>query len=130
MKNPFSPGDKKTYEVTVTPDMQAQFHGRVVHPVYSTFALARDAEWCCRLFVLDMLEEGEEGVGSYVSVEHKAPARVGETVTLTATLMWIEGRAIRCSYQAHVGSRLVAQGEQEQRIIWKERFDQLLSELQ
>ncbi len=136
MKNPFQPGDVKTYALTVTPDKLARFPdqpgGGLIHPVYGTFALGQDAEWCCRLFVLDMLEVGEQGVGSLLTVEHLSPAPQGSRVTITATLEAVEGRRVRCRYQAHVlgsaGERLIAQGVQEQRIVDAARFAQSLAD--
>ena len=83
MKNPFNPGDVKTYSHTVTVADVARLPGGLVHEVYSTFALARDAEWASRLFVLDMREDDEEGIGTAVQVTHHSPALVGETVHFT-----------------------------------------------
>ncbi|MBX3101290.1 MAG: hypothetical protein KF690_02140 [Bacteroidetes bacterium] len=127
MKNPFMPGDTQTYHTVVRMEDRAAFHGQVVHPVYSTFALARDAEWTCRLFVLAMKEVGEEGVGVQVTVQHHAPARVGERVTFVATLVSVSGNTVHCTYTAHVGERLIASGEQTQKIINKAKFDAALS---
>ena len=56
MKQIFKYGDTKEYYRVVAKGDVAKFNGVVVHPYYATFALARDAEWTCRLFVLDMKE--------------------------------------------------------------------------
>jgi predicted thioesterase len=134
MKNPFSPGHVKVYATTVTPDKLAAFDaapgGGTVHPLYSTFALAKDAEWACRLFVLDMLEPGEEGIGSFVSVRHVSPALQGSNIRIEATLQRVEGSLIYCTYQAFCDGRLLAHGEQEQRILDKARFYASLAKLQ
>jgi fluoroacetyl-CoA thioesterase len=129
MKNPFQPGDIQTYRTTVTDDKLARFDAGLVHPVYSTFALAKDAEWACRLFVLEMKEDGEEGIGSYISVEHMAPAPLGSDIIITATLVEVIKNRIQCRYAVHSGNRLIATGEQTQKIIAKDKFDQLLAEL-
>jgi predicted thioesterase len=130
MKNPFQPGDVQVYHTTVTPDKLAHFaEGGPVHPVYSTFALAHDAEWVCRLFVLQMTEPGEEGVGSYLTVEHISPALLGSEVHLEATLQAVEGNLVRCTYAAYCGKRLLARGEQHQRILNKARFEATLQQL-
>ena len=60
MKNIFKPGDQKHYRVRVTESDCAAFQGKLVHPVYATFALARDFEWSSRLFFLEMKDEDEE----------------------------------------------------------------------
>lgn len=129
MKNPFKPGDIKIYETKVTEDKLARFDAGEVHPVYSTFALAKDAEWACRLFVLEMKEDGEEGIGASVSVEHLSPALNGSTVVFTARLEAVEKNSVVCSYQARVGERLIAQGTQTQKIINKQKFDDYLERL-
>ncbi len=127
MKNPFQPGDTKLFETTVTADKLAEFESGVVHPVYGTFALGRDAEWACRLFVLEMKEEGEEGIGSYLSVEHVSPAPLGATVEILATLEEVIKNEIICRYEVISEGRLVAKGRQIQKIIQKTRFDALLA---
>jgi len=129
MKNPYQIGDVEVYHTTVTPDKLAQFDAGLVHPVYSTFALAKDAEWACRLFVLNMKEEGEEGIGSFVSVNHVAPAPLGSAVEIRATLQEVTGNKIVCSYQAFCGERLIAEGSQTQKIINKTKFDALIESL-
>jgi fluoroacetyl-CoA thioesterase len=127
MKNIFKAGDIKTYSKIVQADETAKFENGEVHPVYSTFALARDAEWCCRLFVLEMKESDEEGIGTMVSVYHHAPAQIGETVTITATVKSINKNEIICTYEAHSGTRLVADGEQAQKILKKEKLKEIFN---
>ncbi len=127
MKNPFKPGDTKEYITKVTEEKLARFESGLVHPVYATFALAQDAEWCCRLFVLDMLEEGEEGIGTFVSVHHEAPAPLGATIRFVATLMYVKGNTVHCRYEAFFKNTRIAFGEQTQKIIHKATFQKRLS---
>lgn len=129
MKNPFNIGDIKTYTHTVTQEDIARFDSGTVHEVYSTFALARDAEWSGRLFVLEMKEEGEEGIGSGLNVTHISPALVGQEVTFTATLVAINKNEVITDYKATVGSRTIAEGRQWQKIVIKEKLDRLFNSL-
>ena len=129
MLNPFKPGDQKTYKLTIAEADTAAFAGDQVHPVYATFALARDAEWACRLFVLEMKENDEEGIGTMVTVNHESPALVGSEVVITATVKTIEKNSIICTYEAHVGERLIAHGEQGQKILKREKLNRLFAEL-
>ena len=62
MKNIFKVGDKKVFERLVRQEDGASFEGSHIHPVYATFSITRDAEWCSRLFVLEMKEADEEGI--------------------------------------------------------------------
>ena len=87
MKTPFKIGDTKTYSKVVGADETARFESGEVHPFYGTFALGRDVEWAGRLFVLEMKEEHEEGIGTFLYVDHHAPAFVGETVSIIMHLL-------------------------------------------
>lgn len=118
----FQPGATKTFSRLVSETDTAVFNNETVHPVYATFAVARDAEWCCRQFVLEMKEADEEGIGTMVSVEHHAPALVGSRVDFTATIASIRDNEILCTYEARVNNRLIACGQQIQKILKKEKI--------
>lgn len=122
MLNLFKKGDRKQFQRTVRQEDCAAFESGLVHPVYSTFALARDAEWTCRLFVLEMKESDEEGIGTFINVEHYAPALVGEQVNFEATLDLVNGTEVICTFTAKVGEALVASGRQGQKVLKKEKL--------
>ena len=122
----FKPGDRKTYKHLVSQQDVAAFHGKEVHPVCATFSLARDIEWTTRQFVLDMRDEDEEGIGTFLSIDHKGPAFVGEEIFFEAWVDSIERNELICHYQASVGSRLVAVGKTGQKILKKEKLNRLL----
>lgn len=122
MKLVFKPGDKKCYTVEVTKQDVAAFNDEVVHEVCSTFALAREIEWSTRLFVLEMKEETEEGIGTRLEINHKGPAFVGETLTIEATVESINGNELLCSYRARVGDRMVAEGVTGQKVLPKDKI--------
>lgn len=125
MKNPFSIGDKKYYQKVVQKSEVATFESGEVHPFYGTFALARDAEWSSRLFVLEMKDANEEGIGIFVNITHVAPALVGEKVVFTAKLIQVQKNEVICSIEAAVGDRLIAKGETGQKIIKRTKLDEL-----
>ena len=129
MKEIFKPGDKKTYRRQVKKDDVAVFEAGLVHPVYATFALARDAEWVGRLFVLEMKEEHEEGIGTFIQVTHHSPALIGEEVTFEAVVKSIVRNEIICSYRASCGDRLIADGEVGQKILKKEKLEGIFAAL-
>lgn len=129
MINPFEVGAQKKHSILVEPKDTASFDSGEVHPVYATFALGRDAEWCCRLFVLEMKEADEEGIGTYLSVTHLSPALLGSRVDFTATVLSVKGNEIICSYEAKVGDRVIAKGEQGQKILKKIKLETLFNHL-
>lgn len=128
MQHPFQTGDQQRFTRVVREEDCAAFDNDMVHPVYSTFALARDAEWCCRLFVLEMKESDEEGIGTMIRVQHHAPAKLGSSVDFTATITSLQGHEIICSYEARIGQQLIASGETGQKILKKEKLKRLLGE--
>jgi fluoroacetyl-CoA thioesterase len=129
MTNIFKTGDTKTFSRKVKAEDTASFDSGEVHPVYATFAVARDAEWVCRLFVLDMKEDDEEGIGTFITVKHISPALVGEEVKFDATILILDKNSIICSYHAYCGERLVAEGETGQKILKKERIERMFQEI-
>jgi predicted thioesterase len=130
MIQPFLIGATKQFVRKVGTADTAAFESGEVHPVYATFALARDAEWCCRLFVLEMKEIDEEGIGTFVNVNHHSPALVNSEVVFEATIKSIQKNELICNYTAKVGERLIASGEQGQKIIKKERLEQVFASIQ
>ena len=130
MVNPFQIGDTKEFRHTVTDADAARFESGEVHQVYSTFALSRDAEWAGRLFVLEMKEAHEEGIGTGITVTHHSPALMGQEVVFTATLTEVNKNEVVVDYTAHVDKRLVATGKTWQKILRKEKIDALFGSLQ
>ncbi|MBL7846091.1 MAG: hypothetical protein JNL40_01390 [Cyclobacteriaceae bacterium] len=126
MKRIYEKGDQKIYRKTIAQEDLAAFHGSVLHAVYATFALARDFEWSSRLFFIDMKEDDEEGVGTFLQIYHRSLAFAGEEVVITATVDKIEGNELLCHIEARVGDRLIADGVTGQRMLKKERLNALL----
>ena len=126
MKQLFKVGDEKVYKRRVTKDDFAAFHGQLVHPVLSTFSLARDAEWTTRQFVLDMRDEDEEGIGTFVNVEHVSPAFEDEEITYTGRIQDLKGYEIICTVEAHAGDRLIAKAATGQKIFSRTKLNKIL----
>lgn len=129
MVSKFTTGDKKYFEKLVRVEDTASFESGTVHELYATFALTRDAEWSSRLFVLEMKSDNEEGIGTFVHVNHVSPALVNETVLFEAVLEEIKGNAVNCSFTARVGNRLIAEGRTGQKILSKEKIERLFEDL-
>jgi len=129
MNSIFKIGDQQNYELIVGINDTATFNSGNVHPVYATFAIGRDAEWCCRLFVLAMKEADEEGIGTFLHIEHVSPAMVNDTVNFVAEIVKMEGHEIICSFEAKVGDRLIAKGQTGQKILKKEKLENIFSRL-
>ena len=118
----------KEYRYVVKPGDVASFHGQVVHAVCSTFVLAREVEWATRLFVLDLCEPDEEGVGTHVSIDHKNPAFIGEEIIFTARIERLDGSLLMCGYEARVGERIIASGKTGQRVLKREKIGRIFKQ--
>lgn len=119
------------FTTTVTPEMTVDFEelGRV-HPVYATYWLARHMELAGRKVLLGFLEEGEEGIGQAVSVEHLAPALPGMQITVQASHAYTQGNRVVCDCRAHnpLGD-LIGRGQTVQVVLPQQRLDRLFDEL-
>lgn len=129
MKNIFKPGDKKQQFYRVKPEDVAAFHGEVVHPVCSTFALAREIEWATRQFVLEMREEHEEGIGTHLLIHHRSPAFVGDEILFVSTIDIFENNEIICAFEASVNGRIIATGKTGQKILSREKIAKRFTQL-
>ena len=129
MKSIFQLGDHKQFTKEVGLNDLAAFEGGAVHQVYGTFALGRDAEWSSRLFVLDMKEDDEEGIGTFLNITHHSPALLGDTVVFDARVSNLEKNAVDCTVTARVGERIIAECQTGQKIIKKEKLNLLFESL-
>lgn len=113
------------HEIVVTPAMTVHFDELgSLHPVYSTYQMARHFEEAGRKILLPHLEAGEEGIGSRVEVEHTTSALVGMRVTIHARFERMEGRRLVASMTAtsELGDR-IGHGTTVQVILPRERIE-------
>jgi len=127
MKPSMKVGNTATISFTVSEQLQPVFEGKIIHPVCSTWDLAHQFELASRYVLVPHLEEGEEGIGSRVSINHKSPANLGSSVEVTATVTETSKNKVVCEIVATTMSRIVATGDQIQRVFPKEKIDQIIA---
>jgi predicted thioesterase len=127
MSKNLTPGDKKIYKKEVLPGDLAAFHNKIIYEVYSTFALARDIEWSSRLFVLDILEEDEEAVGTQLKIKHLKPAFLGQKILIEAVVKKFEDKILDCEITVKCGKRKIATGFTKQKILSKKRLAEIFN---
>jgi fluoroacetyl-CoA thioesterase len=127
MKPSMKVGNTATITFTVDQHMQPLFEGKIIHPVCSTWDIAHQFELASRYVLVSHLEVGEEGIGSRVSIDHKSPAILGSTVEVTATVTKTTKSEVVCDIVATIGSRIVATGDQIQRVFPKETINQIIA---
>ncbi|MGY1593487.1 thioesterase family protein [Geodermatophilus sp. SYSU D00708] len=98
---PVAVGAAADLDVVVTPEMIVRFDELgPVHPVYATYTMAKHFEEAGRKLLLRHLEPGEAGIGRSVSVEHLAPAWVGDPIRVTARCVEVRGNRLTCECTA------------------------------
>lgn len=130
MRSIYKPGDSKSYSFKVTDEHFPDFGNSIVHDVCATYTLAKEIEWASRLFVLDMLQKNEEGIGTLITIEHVNPAFLNEHVCIKTIVMSLKGHELLCSYVASVGSRIIAKGRTGQKILEKGKLISRFSTLE
>ena len=98
---PIPVGSTATLDVVVTPQMTVDFDemGKV-HPVYATYTMAKHFEEAGRKLLVPHLEPGEAGIGTSVSVEHRAPSWVGDAIRVTARCVEVRDGRLTCTCSA------------------------------
>ena len=90
----------------------------------------RDAEWSGRLFVIDMKEDSEEGIGVHIEVDHISPAFVGDIISFMASYEGVDEKGVvKTAFEAYVKGRLIAKGKQGQRVLRKDKIDLIFNQL-
>ena len=130
MKSVYKINDKKQHLKLVGTNDLASFDAGMVHPFCATFVLAREMEWSSRLFVLDMLDDDEEGIGTKLEINHLSPAIEGEELMIEAVIVELDKNEIICSITVSVGKRIIARGITGQKILKKTKLASLIIDIQ
>jgi fluoroacetyl-CoA thioesterase len=91
-------------------------------PVLGTPRLLAWAEAATVAAIAGHLEDGQTSVGTHAALRHRAPSRVGTTITVRAELIDIDGASVRFAIVAHDGEHEIAQGEVERAVVERDRF--------
>ncbi len=129
MKGNLQIGDLRDYSFKVEKSAFPEFYSGVVHEVCSTYFLTKEIEWTSRLFVLDILEDDEEGIGTMICMDHISPALFHQKVEIIAKIESFEGNELKCSFVASVDGRTIAKGFTGQKILKKDKLKTILSSL-
>ncbi|MEW9033370.1 MAG: thioesterase [Planifilum fimeticola] len=129
MKPGLRPGHRETMSITVTEDMIAAFGGEMVHPVLSTVTMVYYMEWVGRKVILPFLEEGEEGVGGSITVEHRSPAPIGKQVTFVAEATEVKPNKVVCRVVAEHDKAIVGEGTFTQVILPVEKIHRRIEQM-
>jgi fluoroacetyl-CoA thioesterase len=91
----------------------------------AVLATPRLLAWCeaatCAALA-DVLEEGRTSVGTRVTLEHVAPSPVGALVSVSASIVHVDGKLVRFTVAARQRGKLVGSGEVTRVVVDAERF--------
>ena len=125
MTEQLSAGATKSRLVTVDRDRTIDFMGEDAR-VYATPSLVRDIEHACRDLIFENVPEGEDSVGMSVSVAHLAPTLLGMDVTVTVTVVEIDGRKVMFDVTARDPVDTICKGSHERFVVNVEKTRQRL----
>ena len=103
MKESLTAGLTATQKITIDRDRTIGFMGDEGR-VYSTPSMVRDIEYTCHELLNEHLDDGENSVGTHVSVDHIGATVEGDEVEVSVTITAVEGRAV--SFEATVKDSL------------------------
>ena len=103
MKESLTAGVTATQKITIDRDRTIGFMGDEGRG-YSTPSMVRDIEYPCHELLNEHLDDGENSVGTHVSVDHIGATVEGDEVEVSVTITAVEGRAV--SFEATVKDSL------------------------
>jgi fluoroacetyl-CoA thioesterase len=129
MKPTLAPGLKHTFSYTV-PENKTVPYTYPESPiianmpkVFATGFMIVLMEWACADLLAPHLDEGEGSLGTHVDVSHLAATLPGQTVTVDAELVAVEGRKLIFKVRAHDGIDLIGEGRHERVVVAWDRFN-------
>ncbi len=109
-------GTSATRTVKIDADRTIDFMGEDCR-VYATPSLVRDIEHTCRDLIVEHVPEGQDSVGTVVSVAHTAPTLLGMEATVDVTVSKIEGRKVVFDIVARDSVDTICKGQHERFIV-------------
>lgn len=117
-------GQRATREFTVGEEDTAETLGSGDLAVLGTPRLLAWCEGVTMAAIAPSMAEGQTSVGTRVSLEHLAASPVGQPMSVTATVVYADGRLVRLEVVGrHVADdKVVAHGEVTRVVVDRERF--------
>ncbi|MGP0063949.1 MAG: thioesterase family protein [Isosphaeraceae bacterium] len=108
--------------IVVGPTNRISFADQRMPSILATPWLIAHLEYAARDAIAPCLEDHERSVGTFVEVEHLAPAPEGFTVTCRARVILVDGPVVTFQVEAHDGFEPIARGIHRRRVIDVDRF--------
>ena len=117
-------GQRSTGEFTVGEDDTAAALGSGDVAVLGTPRLLAWCESVTMAAVAPSLVDGQTSVGTRVSLDHLAASPVGQRLSVTATVVYTDGRLVRLEVvaQHQADDKVIGHGEVTRVVVDRERF--------
>jgi fluoroacetyl-CoA thioesterase len=122
MKQPIKTGTSGEKVEMVGPSNRVTFADSRMPAVLATPWLVAYLEYAARDAIAPYLEDHERSVGTFIEIEHLAPAPEGFTVTFRARVIQAVGPVVTFQVEAHDGVEVIAKGLHRRRVIDVDRF--------
>ena len=115
-------GQAAEERLIVGPTNRITFADGRMPAVLATPWLVAHLEYAARAAIAPCLTDDERSVGTYVEVEHLAPAPEGSEVVCRARVILADGPVVTFQVEAHDAAGPVARGIHRRRVIDVDRF--------
>ncbi|MCA1645352.1 MAG: thioesterase family protein [Chloroflexi bacterium] len=115
-------GTRTTWQRRVEPDMTADHWGNTGVMVLATPHMVGLLEATSVRAIVDQLEPGQSTVGTHIDLRHLKATAVGETVTLSAEVIALDGRRVTFRVKAEDSGGVAGEGTHERVLIDLKRF--------
>ncbi len=122
MKQPPRTGLTGEIAIVVGADNRITFADARMPAVLATPWLVATLEYAARDAIAPLLDANERSVGTFIEVEHLAPAPEGFTVRCRARVIHVDGPVVTFQVEAHDGVEVIAKGLHRRRVIDVDRF--------
>lgn len=85
--------------------------------VYATPELVRDIEMTCRDLLLEVIDDGQDSVGTHIDVSHIAATPIGMWAEIKVTVTAIDGRAVTFEIDARDPLEQICHGQHSRFIV-------------
>jgi fluoroacetyl-CoA thioesterase len=109
-------GTRSTTQVTIDRGRTVDFLGEQLR-IYATPELVRDFEIACRALLKQYCDEGEDSVGTGISVTHSGATLLGMRVTIDVEVKRAEGRVVHFALSARDDVEPIASGEHSRAVV-------------
>ena len=120
MKDSLVVGISTSVKILVDKDRTIAFMGDEGR-VYATPSMVLDIEYTARNWLMEYLDEGEDTVGTHVSVDHIGATVEGDTVEIVITVKELNGRTIMMTTRVKDSIEDVGKGNHNRFVVDKSK---------